>query len=192
MVAAVKWHPVRLPPFRTTVVATLLDCTLLTVLRASLISRSVFFMQCGFGMLEAGSVTARQTTNILLKNLLDASVSAVVWYSVGFGLAFEGDNPIVGAIGSSGTDNSPSLFFSLKMLREDAEGFTTPRSASGYDWAFWWFQFVRAMRRAHTCPVESSSSRRGRRSAHRISHSHSCSPARAVCRLPCPALSPRD
>ena len=31
----------------------------------------VFFMQCGFGMLEAGSVTARATQNILLKNLLE-------------------------------------------------------------------------------------------------------------------------
>ena len=51
--------------------------------------RRVFFMQCGFGMLEAGSVTARATTNILLKNLLDASISAVAWYSLGYGLAFE-------------------------------------------------------------------------------------------------------
>ena len=50
---------------------------------------SVFFMQCGFGMLEAGSVTARATQNILLKNLLDASISAVVWYSLGYGLAFD-------------------------------------------------------------------------------------------------------
>ena len=39
--------------------------------------RRVFFMQCGFGMLEAGSVTARATTNILLKNLLDASIFAI-------------------------------------------------------------------------------------------------------------------
>ena len=42
---------------------------------------TVFFMQCGFGMLEAGSVTARATQHILLKNLLDTSVSAVVWFS---------------------------------------------------------------------------------------------------------------
>ena len=36
----------------------------------------VFFMQCGFGMLEVGSVTARSSQNILLKNLLDACMGA--------------------------------------------------------------------------------------------------------------------
>ena len=32
----------------------------------------VFFMQCGFALLEAGTVRAKNTKNILLKNLLDA------------------------------------------------------------------------------------------------------------------------
>ena len=105
--------------------------------------RRVFFMQCGFGMLEAGSVTARATTNILLKNLLDASTSAVVWYSLGYGLAFEGNNPFIGVAGPpSESGTSTALFFSAKMLEEDAAGFRTRNSASGYDWAFWWFQFV--------------------------------------------------
>ena len=104
--------------------------------------RSVFFMQCGFGMLEAGSVTARATTNILLKNLLDASISAVAWYSLGYGLAFERGNPFVG-FPTSNSDDERTLFFGIKMLHEDADGFQTPSSASGYGWAFWWFQFVR-------------------------------------------------
>jgi len=104
----------------------------------------VFFMQCGFGMLEAGSVTARGTHNILLKNLLDASISAVVWYSVGFGLAFDGDNAFIGVAGlpSTSGDRSPVLFFGVKMLEEDAAGFSTANSVTGYDWAFWWFQFT--------------------------------------------------
>ena len=103
--------------------------------------RRVFFMQCGFGMLEAGSVTARATTNILLKNLLDASISAVAWYSLGYGLAFERGNPFLGWPSTDSADER-SLFFGIKMLHEDANGFQTASSSSGYGWAFWWFQFV--------------------------------------------------
>ena len=101
-------------------------------------------MQCGFGMLEAGSVTARATQNILLKNLLDASISAVVWYSLGYGLAFDGDNGFIGVAGPPSVQgHSSTLFLGIKMLDEDAAGFNTVESATGYDWAFWWFQFVR-------------------------------------------------
>ena len=42
----------------------------------------VFFMQCGFALLEAGTVRAKNTKNILLKNLLDACVGAIIWWSV--------------------------------------------------------------------------------------------------------------
>lgn len=48
----------------------------------------VFFMQAGFGLLEAGFVRVKNTTNILMKNVLDASLGAVVWWAVGFGFAF--------------------------------------------------------------------------------------------------------
>ncbi len=48
----------------------------------------VFFMQAGFGMLEAGFVRVKNTTNILMKNVLDASIGGVVWWAVGFGFAF--------------------------------------------------------------------------------------------------------
>ena len=47
----------------------------------------VFFMQAGFGMLEAGSVRTKNTRNILLKNLLDACVGALIWWSWGFATA---------------------------------------------------------------------------------------------------------
>jgi len=97
----------------------------------------IFFMQCGFGMLEAGSVSARSTQNILLKNLMDTAISAIVWWSVGHGIAYEGSNPFIGM-----SSSSPTIFFSQKMMRDDADGWTTPNSKTGYDWAFFFFQFT--------------------------------------------------
>ena len=47
----------------------------------------VFFMQAGFALLEAGSVRAKNTKNILMKNLLDACLGAVIWWSWGYALA---------------------------------------------------------------------------------------------------------
>ncbi len=47
----------------------------------------IFFMQCGFAMLEAGTVRAKNTRNILLKNLLDACIGALVWWAWGYGAA---------------------------------------------------------------------------------------------------------
>jgi len=48
----------------------------------------VFFMQTGFAMLEAGVITQKGVVNALLENFIDAGVTAVVWWMVGFGLAF--------------------------------------------------------------------------------------------------------
>ena len=47
----------------------------------------VFFMQCGFALLEAGTVQAKNTKNILLKNLLDACLGAIIWYVIGYAVA---------------------------------------------------------------------------------------------------------
>jgi len=48
----------------------------------------VFFMQAGFALLEAGSVRAKNTKNILLKNTLDACLGGIVWWIIGFPLAY--------------------------------------------------------------------------------------------------------
>ena len=40
-----------------------------------------------FGMLEAGSVRTKNTRNILLKNLLDACVGAIIWWAWGYATA---------------------------------------------------------------------------------------------------------
>lgn len=39
-------------------------------------------------MLEAGTVRSKNTNNILLKNLVDACVAALIWWSIGYPLAF--------------------------------------------------------------------------------------------------------
>lgn len=44
-------------------------------------------MQAGFAMLELGSVRQKNAANILLKNLLDVSVSSIAWYALGYGFA---------------------------------------------------------------------------------------------------------
>lgn len=48
----------------------------------------VFFMQAGFAALEAGSVRAKNTKNILLKNVIDACAGALMWWALGFPFAF--------------------------------------------------------------------------------------------------------
>jgi ammonium transporter, Amt family len=53
-------------------------------------------MQMGFAMVEAGTVRTKNSSNILLKNLLDTYVGAIVYYLVGYGLANDANGGIVG------------------------------------------------------------------------------------------------
>jgi len=55
-----------------------------TILAAAL----VFFMQAGFALLEAGFSRAKNAVNIIMKNVMDASAGALVFYCVGFGIMF--------------------------------------------------------------------------------------------------------
>ena len=48
----------------------------------------VFFMQAGFALLESGSVREKNSRSILLKNLLDACIGGLAFYSFGYALAF--------------------------------------------------------------------------------------------------------
>lgn len=45
-------------------------------------------MQVGFLALETGSGRAKNVRNILLKNLLDVMLAAMVWWAVGFAFAY--------------------------------------------------------------------------------------------------------
>jgi ammonium transporter, Amt family len=59
----------------------------------------VFFMQAGFAMLEAGFIRQTGVVNSLSENFLDAVVTGVVFFLVGFGIAY--GNSVGGLFGSS-------------------------------------------------------------------------------------------
>ncbi len=59
----------------------------------------VFFMQAGFGMVEAGFIRAKNTCNILTKNFLDYCVASVMFFLVGYALMFGDGNCFIGFTG---------------------------------------------------------------------------------------------
>jgi Amt family ammonium transporter len=48
----------------------------------------VFFMQAGFAMVETGFTRAKNSVNILMKNLMDFSIGSIAFFVIGFGLMF--------------------------------------------------------------------------------------------------------
>ena len=50
----------------------------------------VFFMQAGFGMVEAGLIRAKNASNVLMKNLMDFCFAALAYFAVGYGLISDG------------------------------------------------------------------------------------------------------
>ena len=71
----------------------------------------VFFMQAGFSLCEAGFTRAKNTGNILMKNLMDFCIGTVVFILIGFSLLLGED--IMGLIGKPGLDiisTGPNLY----------------------------------------------------------------------------------
>lgn len=74
----------------------------------------VFFMQPGFALVEAGFTRTKNTTNILMKNLLDFSLASILFWALGFGIMF----------GSGSFIGTPHLFdFSFYESDLPVEGF---------------------------------------------------------------------
>jgi len=72
----------------------------------------VFFMNLGFGLVEAGLQRAKNCVNILSKNFVVFAFSAIAFYVIGFGFMF-GDGTgwigLKGLFGATGPDNSPAM-----------------------------------------------------------------------------------
>jgi Amt family ammonium transporter len=83
----------------------------------------VFFMQAGFGMVEAGFIRAKSSVNILMKNLLDFSMASIGFYIFGFAIMFGAGNFLFGKSG-----------FFLAGLPAEMNGVPTL--------AFWFFEAV--------------------------------------------------
>ena len=56
----------------------------------------VFFMQAGFALCEAGMTRAKNTGNILMKNLMDFCIGTPCYWLVGFGIMFGGTGALIG------------------------------------------------------------------------------------------------
>ena len=85
----------------------------------------VFLMQAGFSMLEAGSVSSKNSINILYKNVLDACIGAIAFWLFGYAFAYGGiDKESFG--GFIGTAD-----FALSEEKRGDDG-----------WHYWFFQFA--------------------------------------------------
>ena len=79
-------------------------------------------MQAGFALVEVGSVSLKNTRNILVKNLSIACIAGISFWLIGFGFAYGDGNSF------SGGSN-----FALSRIDENAKG---------YSYAFFTFQFA--------------------------------------------------
>lgn len=58
----------------------------------------VFFMQAGFALCEAGLTRAKNTGNILMKNMMDFCIGTPCYWIIGFGIMFAGSGPLIGGL----------------------------------------------------------------------------------------------
>jgi Amt family ammonium transporter len=83
----------------------------------------VFFMQAGFALVETGFTRAKNSINIMMKNLMDFACGSLAYWAVGFGLMF----------GASSTGFFGTTGFFLSDFTPDGDPWVL---------AFWMFQVV--------------------------------------------------
>jgi len=67
----------------------------------------VFFMQAGFGMLEAGFTRAKSAVSVLMKNVMDLSFGVIGFFFLGYAFMFGDGNAFIGAHGFELLDLPP-------------------------------------------------------------------------------------
>ncbi len=78
----------------------------------------VFFMACGFAMLEAGLVRSKNVTMQLTKNMGLFGLACIFYYLIGFNLMYPGDAWVIsGLLGSF----SPTVLEAVGLAAEDAD-----------------------------------------------------------------------
>lgn len=82
-----------------------------TVIWVLICAALVYFMQAGFAMCEAGLTRAKNTGNILMKNMMDFCIGTVCFWVIGFSLMFHGTGALIGTpdfliLGDYTADNS--------------------------------------------------------------------------------------
>lgn len=88
----------------------------------------VIFMQAGFAFLEIGFSRGKNAGTIVAKILVNMSVAAVVYFTIGYSLAFTEGSAFIGGLGDTFVNG--------------VSGGTTD-AADGYSgWAFWIFQYA--------------------------------------------------
>lgn len=94
--------------------------------------------QAGFALLEAGSVRAKNTKNILIKNLMDGCLGALVWYFIGYHLAYGTKDSCTGGDDCNGfVGNGADVF-----MNKAAELAPLGNAGSGHYYAGWMFQWA--------------------------------------------------
>ena len=69
-----------------------------TVIWVLVATALIYFMQAGFALCEAGLTRAKNTGNILMKNLMDFCIGTPCYWLVGFGIMFGSTAPIIGRL----------------------------------------------------------------------------------------------
>ena len=86
----------------------------------------VLFMQAGFAMVEVGLNAAKNTVNILAKNVMDLSVGVLLYLFIGYSLMYPGSWAVENYLGS------PSAFITRDAQVEQANGEEVWASAPAY------------------------------------------------------------